>query len=326
MCYNVIKVIVNMERQVFVNELKQMRLIAHRLGYQMTDYPENSIEVLREIFGNEELLNACDGFEFDICFTKEHVPVVIHDKYIDDISDSFGLVAGYTLEELRRLNFKFRKSLKSDKNFITYKIMTLEELLTFFEDNIVLLKNKVIKIETKDYIFTNKNNFSRKNLLAFAEVINKFPNLSKNIVHLSFWPLNLCFLKKIQRENKFKVIKSDFLCDYSILVFLTRFMPCLDNISLRIKTNRLVKSDRQNSKMVNKKIRSDLFWMRLSNALKEKNLKYAINKYGMVGLYTLNDYEEIDEICKHISTEFLKENSKKIVITTNNPVYLKNIK
>lgn len=103
-------------------------------------------------------------------------------------------------------------------------------------------------------------------------------------------------------------------------------MSCLDNISLRIKTNRLVKSDRQNSKMVNKKIRSDLFWMRLSNALKEKNLKYAINKYGMVGLYTLNDYEEIDEICKHISTEFLKKNSSKIVITTNNPVYLKNIK
>ncbi len=66
--------------------------------------------------------------------------------------------------------------------------------------------------------------------------------------------------------------------------------------------------------------------MKFANALKEKNLKYAISKYGSVGIYTLNDYEEIDEICNNISGDFFKKNSKNIVITTNNPFYLKNLK
>ena len=96
-----------MERKEFIKEIKNIKLIAHRLGYQMTDYPENSLEVLKVIFKNKELLNACDGFEFDICFTKDHIPVVIHDKYVDDISDSYGLIKDYSLEELRKINFKF---------------------------------------------------------------------------------------------------------------------------------------------------------------------------------------------------------------------------
>lgn len=314
-----------MERQMFINELKEMKLIAHRLGYQMTKYPENSLEVLKSIFENEELLNACDGFEFDICFTKDHIPVVIHDKYIDDISDNYGLIKDYTLEELKKLNFKFRKSLKSDNDYISYKIITLEEILNFFENNITLLKNKIIKIETKDYIFINKNNFSIKNLNNFNNIINKFQNLYNNIIHLYFWPLNLLFLKRIQKKNNHKLIKNDLLCDYSILVFLTRFMPYLDSISLRIKTSNLAKDCDSNPKRVNKKIKSDLFWMKFSDAIKEKNLRYAINKYTSVGLYTLNDYKDIDEICNHISADFLKKNSKNIVITTNNPIYLKKI-
>lgn len=315
-----------MERQIFIKELKQMKLIAHRLGYQMTKYPENSLEVLKSIFENKELLNACDGFEFDICFTKDHIPVVIHDKYVDDISDNYGLIEDYTLEELRKLNFKFRKSLKFDNDSISYKIITLEEILIFFENNITLLENKIIKIETKDYIFTTKNNFNMKNLKTFAKIINKFPNLCENIVHLSFWPLNLLLLKNIQKKNNYKLTRNDLLCDYNILVFLTRFMPYLDNISLRIKTSNLANVDNNNSKRVNKKIKSDLFWMNFANAIKEKNLKYAINKYGSVGIYVLNDYEEIDELCSHISYDFLKDNSKSIVITTNNPIYLKKMK
>jgi len=170
------------------------------------------------------------------------------------------------------------------------------------------------------------NNFNIKNLTTFANIINKFPNLCKNIVHLSFWPLNLLLLKKIQKQNNHKLTRNDLLCDYSILVFFTRFMSYLDNISLRIKTSNLAKEDNNNSKRVNKKINSDLFWMKFADAIKEKNLRYAINKYGSVGIYVLNDYEEIDELCSHISYDFLKDNSKNIVITTNNPIYLKEMK
>lgn len=315
-----------MERAKLINEFKRIKLIAHRLGYQMTNYPENSIEVLNTIFENKELLDSCYGFEFDICFTKDHIPVVIHDKYIDDICDNSGLIKDYTLEELRNIDFKFRKSLTDNTNNTTYKIVTLKEVLTLFENNIESLNDKVIKIETKDYIFTNKNNLNKKDLKVFAEILNEFPKLSQNIIHLSFWPLNLQILKRIQKKNKCELTETDLLCDYNIIVFLTKFMPYLDNISLRIKTTKLPKKDKNNSKRVNKKIKSDLFWMNFANAIKEKNLKYAIEKYGTVGLYTLNDYDEIDELCKHISNDFFIKNYEKIIITTNNPLYLKKMK
>ena len=210
-----------MERKEFIKEIKNIKLIAHRLGYQMTDYPENSLEVLKVIFKNKELLNACDGFEFDICFTKDHIPVVIHDKYVDDISDSYGLIKDYSLEELRKINFKFRKSLKINK-FVSYKIVTLEEVLCFFEKNSLLLNNKVIKIETKDYFFSSRKNFSTKDLKVFADLINRFPKLSHNIVHLSFWPLNLLLFRKIQVKRNYMITKNDLLCDYSIMFSCVR--------------------------------------------------------------------------------------------------------
>lgn len=132
--------------------------------------------------------------------------------------------------------------------------------------------------------------------------------------------------KKIQRKNNYKLIKNDLLCDYNIIVLLTKIIPNLDNISLRIKASNSTKNYNKNSKKVNKKIEHDLFWMKLSNALKEKNLNYAINKYGSVNIYVLNNYNEINEFCNHISDDFFNSNFQNISITTNNPIYLKKIK
>ena len=314
-----------MNREVFIKSLKDMKLVAHRLGYKMTNYPENSIEVVKTIFASNKLLDACYGFEFDICFTKDHIPVVVHDKYIDDITDRYGMIKEYTIKELKKLTFGFRKSISNDKK-LTYKIVTLDELLNFFEHNKKLLKDKIIKIETKDYIYTNKDNMNSKNLKTLADILNKYPSLNSNIIHLSFWPFNLSKLKKIQIKNKYLVTKNDFLCDFNCLVFLTKFMPYLDNISLRIKTNDLPVVSENNSKRVNKKIKFDTNWMKHSNALKEKNMKYAIKKYGMVNLYVLSNYDEIDEICNHMSLDFFKQNKDFIVITTDNPFYFKTSK
>ena len=215
--------------------------------------------------------------------------------------------------------------MKNNK-FASYKIVTLEEVLCFFEKNSLLLDNKVIKIETKDYFFSSRKNLSTKDLKVFADLINRFPKLSHNIVHLSFWPLNLLLFRKIQVKRNYMITKNDLLCDYSILLFFTRFMPYLDNVSLRIKTKIFPAINMNNSKRVNKKIRSELFWMNFVDVLKEKNLRYVINKYGSVGLYTLNGYDEIDEVCKHISGNFFKENINNIIITTNSPINLKKMK
>lgn len=311
-----------MKKEIFMNKLKNMKLVAHRLGYQMTPYPENSFESLKYIFKNKELLDSCFGFEFDICFTKDHIPIVVHDKYIDDISDDCGLIKDKTLKSLKKLSFNFRKSKKNNKNQ-AYKIITLEELLIFFQDNGELLGNKIIKIETKDYLFINKRNFRKTNLTYLAEILNKYPKLTPNIVHLSYWPLNLIYLKKIQKRNNYNITRSDLLCDQGLIIFVSRFISSLDNISLRIKDWNIPKVSKNYSKRVNRKIKLDRFFMKFSNTIKEKNLKYAISKYGTVGLYTLNTKDELNEICRNISNDFIKNNFRKIIITTNNPLILK---
>lgn len=306
-----------MEKNTFYNKLNKLKLIAHRLGFLMTNYPENSLEVLETIFKNKEMLDACSGFEFDICFTKDHIPVVIHDKYIDDISENIGLVKSYNIDELKKINFGFRKSLVNNSTF-NFKIVTLEEILEFFSYNYGLLKDKKIKIETKEAIIFNKHNIK-----VLANIINKFPDLSNNVIHLSFYPTNLISLKKIQKKNNYYVTKSDMLCDYKLLVMISKIIKSIDYISLRIKTQKFPKISNQNSKRVNKKIYLDNLFMKFSNAIDEKTLKYAIDRYGSVGLYVLNDENDIKEICTKISDNFFEQYYDKIFFTTDNPLYLK---
>lgn len=312
-----------MEANEMIKELKNVKIIAHRLGYQMTSYPENSYNVLNHIFENADLLNSCDGFEFDICFTKDKVPVVIHDKYIDDIFDANGLVKDYTFDELKQMNFGFRKSKNLENNNTNYKIMSLEDILTFFNKNKKKIKQKEIKIETKDYLFTKKGSFTYKNFYILAEIIHKYPSL--NITHLSYWPLNLIALKNIQKKLKHKITNADYLSDLGISLWFSHLMPFLKRVSLRIKDYNLPKISKNNSKLVNKKIKFDNYWMQKSNLINEKNIKYVISKFGYVGFYTLNNMSDIKEFSKHISYSFFKENLNHITFTSNNPKLIKEI-
>lgn len=308
-----------MDRKKFIDEITSIKLVAHRLGYQMTNYPENSLKVLHTIFENKEMLDACDGFEFDICFTKDHIPVVIHDKYIDDISDSIGLVKSYTMKELEKVNFGFRKSLQKKDNQ-EFKIVKLETILDFFQKNKKLLKEKIIKIETKDFTYLNMHN-----MVILADILNKYSEIRDNIVHLSYYPQNLILLKRIQQKKDYNLIKSDLLCDYKAMITISKFINNLDYISFRIKTKSFPNVNSNNSKRVNKKILHDTFFMKFSNAINERTLTYAINKYGSVGLYVLNDDNDINEICKRISDNFFESSYDKIIFTTNNPLYLRKL-
>lgn len=302
-----------MKKSLLLGELKNMKMIAHRLGYEMTKYPENSIEALEEIFTNQKLLDTCDGFEVDICFTKDLIPVIIHDKYIDDICDKTGLLKEYTLDEIREFKFKFRKSLNTTNDF-TFNIITLEELLDFFNQNKKLLNKKIIRIESKDYLF--KDNGSFENL---ANILNKYPKLYENMIHISFCPFNLKLLKQIQVKKKYFVLKNDLLCDYSFLITISKYMKYIDYVSLRIKNNTLPKANKSYSKRMNKKIKSDLLFMKFSNTIRENIIMKCINRYGIVNLYTLNDESEINTMCKYISDDFFYKYKDKIIITTNQP-------
>ena len=90
---------------------------AHRgaCGYA----PENTMASFRKA-----MEQGADGFELDVQMTKDGEVVVVHDEYLERVSDGKGFVKDYTLEQLRKMNF--------NRQFPEYgfqQIPTLKEVL-----------------------------------------------------------------------------------------------------------------------------------------------------------------------------------------------------
>lgn len=95
---------------------RTMKIWAHRgvSGHA----PENTLPA----FELAHVMGA-DGIELDVQLSKDGVPVVIHDEWIDRVSDGTGYVRDYTLEELKAFNM--------NRSFPAYgrvAIPTLEEV------------------------------------------------------------------------------------------------------------------------------------------------------------------------------------------------------
>lgn len=76
---------------------RRMKIWAHRglSGHA----PENTLPAFEMAYKA-----GADGIELDVQLSKDGVPVVIHDEWIDRVSDGTGYVKDYTLEELKALN------------------------------------------------------------------------------------------------------------------------------------------------------------------------------------------------------------------------------
>lgn len=97
------------------------RICAHR-GFN-TIAPENSLPA----FGAAIALGA-EEIEFDLWTSKDGQIVSAHDENLDRVSDGTGLIADYTYEELRRLDF----GCKRGKEFEGLRIPRLEDILEKF--------------------------------------------------------------------------------------------------------------------------------------------------------------------------------------------------
>lgn len=93
------------------------KIWAHRgaSGYA----PENTIEAFRVA-----IEMGVDGIELDVQYTKDRQLVVIHDEFIDRVSDGHGRVIDYTLEDLRQFHFN-----RTHPEYADCMIPTLEEVL-----------------------------------------------------------------------------------------------------------------------------------------------------------------------------------------------------
>ena len=133
------------------------RICAHR-GFS-TIAPENSMPA----FGAAVALGAQE-IEFDIWFTKDGVPVSIHDNNLDRVSDGTGNVWDYTYEELLKYDFGY----KFDEKYRGLRILKFEEILQKFACHVVMN----VHIKTKDD--TSKEPFDEAHIRELVRLIHKY--------------------------------------------------------------------------------------------------------------------------------------------------------
>lgn len=279
------------------------KIIAHRLGFQITNHDENSIKCLEDIFSDKEKLDSCDGFEFDIRFTKDNVPVLFHDKNLRNFADRSDRIKDLMYEDFRNVDLLFRSSRKN-KNL--YNCASLEEILDFFSKNKKKLSKKIIKVETKD------SYLSKKNIVELDKILRKHNNIQKNLVHLSFYPNNLNKLKKYQYGND--PLLTDLLCDYKVMCWYAYFIKKYDYVSIRYsnKSNLGILSYLK-KKILKKKTKKIKTYFCIN--LNKKFINMMFKKYEYINLYTINSktkFTGLDKICKEVKSN--------VFITTDNPI------
>src|SRR5690554_1471739 len=121
----------------------EMEIIAHRGDMQHA--PENTMAVFRSAYNYK-----VDGIELDVQFTKDGVPVVIHDDKIDRTTNGRGYVRLFTYEELQQ----FDAGSWFHKRFCGERIPSLFDVLIWAKEfnMTVLIELKKQKTSCKTFV------------------------------------------------------------------------------------------------------------------------------------------------------------------------------
>jgi len=210
------------------------KIYAHR-GFSSV-YPENSMEAIKEAIKYDYI----DGIEIDIRMTKDKKFVLIHNRDINDVSNGFGNVSDYTLDELKELDFHYNKSdyrISLLKSFISrdgliqrkrlknikkhkFKVITLEEVLDIIKDKILLIEIKYITGDNFDldefYKIIKKHKNKNIEIQCFSKtIINKLKKMDRNL-NLGILIGDTNIGEKLDMKTKFVSIK-DSVINSSIL-------------------------------------------------------------------------------------------------------------
>ena len=139
--------------------------------------PENTISSFKKAVDM-----GVDEIEFDVQLTKDKVPIVFHDEFVDRVTNGRGYVADMPLKKIQKLKVENKE-----------KIPTLEETLEFFTNF-----SQNLQIELKG------PNTERKTL----NLVKKF-NLLKKVTFCSFWHERVKKIKELEPKAKCGVIVSD---------------------------------------------------------------------------------------------------------------------
>lgn len=165
--------------------------------------PENTFDAFYYAF-----LDGSNGIETDVRFTKDKIPVLIHDKTINRTSNSKlgGKVSNYTYKELLKFDFGSYKN----KFYKGTKIVKLDDFLKYFS-----YKKMIFDIELKEKGYEeeilkliNKYNKDNITIISFKyEILEKIRKLD-NTIKLGFivYEINNDNINKIKKINISEVI------------------------------------------------------------------------------------------------------------------------
>ncbi len=115
--------------ELYARSIVKPVAIAHRGACGL--YPENTVLAMEKA-----LAYGADMIEFDLRLTRDGVPVLLHDRTIDRTSDGKGEPGEYTLDELRKFNFSYFRSIWGERlnkpSYASLMIPTFEEILQKF--------------------------------------------------------------------------------------------------------------------------------------------------------------------------------------------------
>lgn len=162
--------------QFYSRAVQNFAVIAHRGASYYA--PENTLSA----FKLAHQMKA-DMIELDVLLSKDSVPVVLHDSFLERTTSGKGLVKNHTLEELKQLD---AGSWFAEK-FCGEKIPTLEEVLTWAKEKISL--NIEIKTEAVSDRYKNGIEFYS------IELVRKY-GMQDHVVFSSFDYRSISHLKK----------------------------------------------------------------------------------------------------------------------------------
>jgi len=132
------------------NTNKGVSVIGHRGG--MVTYPENSL------ISFERATKYTNMIEMDVKFTKDNIPIILHDDTLDRVSSCNGAINSKIFKEIVGCRLKNKLG-----GYSSYKLTTLLEVMNSKILNKAIL---IIEIEDKDeeaidnfmYLINNKKN------------------------------------------------------------------------------------------------------------------------------------------------------------------------
>ncbi len=162
--------------QFYSRTVNNFAVIAHRGASFYA--PENTMSAFELAYQMK-----ADMIELDVLLSKDNVPVVMHDSFLEGTSNGKGFIKDHTIDELKQLDAGTWFSEK----FRGEKIPTLEEVLKWAKDKISLN----IEVKTESVADTYKNGIE----FYSSKLVRKY-EMQNHVIFSSFDYRSVYHLKK----------------------------------------------------------------------------------------------------------------------------------